>query len=202
MPSWDARVWLLTLPTEGSPVTGCQGKGSWSWMKPLSSVQMTLEAWEWMRAARDEKSKVFLPEGGSCGPDSIHCTVCFGGLFLVHCLCFFFFNESLGISLHTPQICISWLLLYVCFLGFLCTMWACSVCGVCEGASLVVHRLSCSWACAILVPQPGIEPPSSVSPCVSYISHTGKQILYHWATCEASPGIQPVITIFKCLEVE
>ena len=66
-------------------------------------------------------------------------------------------------------------------LSFLYTMWALSICGV-WGASLAVHRLSCSAACGVLVPQPGIEPPSSVFPCVSYISHIGKQILYYRAT--------------------
>ena len=34
---------------------------------------------------------------------SIHHTVAFGGLFLVHC---HFFTESLGTSLHTTQICV------------------------------------------------------------------------------------------------
>ena len=42
-------------------------------------------------------------------------------------------------------------------LGFLYTMWALSICGV-WGASLAEHRLSCSAACGILVPQPEIEP--------------------------------------------
>ena len=77
--------------------------------------------------------------------DSIHCSVTFAGLFLVPCL-FSFFNDSLGISLYTTQICVFWLLFYVCFLGFLCSAFF-TPCGLC--LSVVCGGLL--WRCTGLV---------------------------------------------------
>ena len=64
-----------------------------------------------------------------------HCRVL--GLFV--CFCFFFFLAELGL------LCCTW--------AFSSGLWV-------TGSVVVAHRLSCSTACGILVPQPGIKPAS------------------------------------------